>query len=80
MINNIVNLNMTNGITVKVDKGNSNGISIYELQDHIEDLFKIKKSYKSKEVIKLSNFSDSMFDLVFCGCNRVTKEILFKIC
>lgn len=73
-------IKMNNGINVKVDKGNVIGVSQYELQEHLEDLFKMKKSYKSKEVIKLSSICDCMFDMIFCGSNKTTKEIVFKLC
>jgi hypothetical protein len=80
MINNIINIEMNNGINVKVDRGTIIGVSSYELQEHLEDLFKIKKTYKSKEVIKLSSLCDVMFDLIFCGRSKTTKEIYFKLC
>ena len=80
MINNIVNITMNNGINVKVDRGNVVGVNQYEIQEHLEDLFKIKKSYKAGERINLSKICDSVFDLIFCGRSKITKEIVFKLC
>jgi hypothetical protein len=73
-------IKMQNGINVKVDKGNTVGINKYELEEHLQDLFKFKTSYKKNERIYLSSISDVMFDLIFCGSNKNTKEILFRIC
>jgi hypothetical protein len=73
-------IKMNNGINVKVDKGNTKGVSKYDLEEHLEDLFKFKKSYKMNEKIRLSTICDAMFDLIFCGSNKNTKEILFRIC
>jgi hypothetical protein len=73
-------IKMQNGISVKIDKGNIVGISPYEVEEYLEDLFKFKKSYKKNERIKLSAICDSVFDLIFCGSNKNTKEVLFKIC
>lgn len=73
-------IKMKNGINVKVDKGNIVGVNRYELQEHLEDLFKFKKTYKKNEKILLSTICDSMFDIIFCGSNKETREISFKIC
>jgi hypothetical protein len=70
---------MGNGTKVKVIKGDMN-IRYYELKEQIEELFYFKKNYKSKERINLSNFTDSMYDLLFYGINKDTKEIYFKAC
>lgn len=78
--NNIINLTMNNGINVRVDKGNIIGLSKYELEEHLTDLFKFKKSYKSKEVIKLSELCDCMWNIMFCGVNKENKEMSFRIC
>lgn len=79
-MNNIINIIMDNGVNVKVDRGATIGISQYELKEHLEDLFKFKKSYKSKEIIELSSLCDCMFNLMFCGKHKETKEIVFKLC
>lgn len=79
MINNVINLTMDNGINVVVNKGDIK-VSQYEIKEHLEDLFHFKKSYKKNEIINLSNICDSMFDLVFCGCNKENKELSFKLC
>jgi len=79
MINNIVNLKMNNGINVKVDKGDIK-VSQYEIQEHIEDLFKHKKRYKSKEIIRLSDICDCMWNIMFCGINKENREMSFKLC
>jgi hypothetical protein len=73
-------IKMQNGIKVRVDKGNTIGVNKYELEEHLEDLFKFKTSYKKNERIYLSSICDVMFDLTFCGSNKYTKEVLFKIC
>lgn len=73
-------IKMNNGINVKIDKGNVVGVNKYELKEHLEDLFKFKKRYKTNERINLSLLCDCMFDLIFCGSNKNTKEILFRIC
>lgn len=78
--NNIVELQMDNGINVKIDKGNIIGVSKYDLEDHISELFKFKKKYKSKELIELSSICDCMFNLIFCGINKETKAMSFKLC
>lgn len=78
--NNIVELQMDNGINVKIDKGNIIGVSRYDLEDHISELFKFKKKYIKKEVIKLSSICNICCDLLFCGIDKETKEIVFKLC
>lgn len=80
MINNIINVELNNGVNVKVDRGKIIGVSQYELKEHLEDLFKFKKSYKVKEIIQLSSFCDVVYDLIFCGKHKETKEIVFKLC
>lgn len=79
MINNVVNLKLSNGIIVNIDKGNL-FVSRYELEDHIDDLLKFKKKYKPKEIIKLSDICDAMFNIMYCGVNKEKKEIMFKLC
>jgi hypothetical protein len=76
---NIIIVEMENGTKVKVIKGNMN-IRYYELKEQIEDLFYFKKSYKSKELIPLSKICDSMYDLLFYGIDKDTKEIYFRAC
>jgi len=78
--NNIVSLTMDNGINVKVDKGNIKGVNKYELEDHISELFKFKKKYKSKELIELSSVCDCMWNLMFCSINKESREMSFKLC
>jgi hypothetical protein len=73
-------IKMNNGINVKVDKGNTKGVSKYDLEEHLIDLFEFKKTYKKFEVIKLSSFCDCFFNLMFCGSNKNTKEMSFRIC
>jgi len=79
MINNIVNLKMENGINVRVDKGETK-VSQYEIKEHLEDLFMFKKKYKKSELIELSSFCDCMWNLMFCGSNKETREMSFKLC
>lgn len=79
MINNIINLKMNNGINVVVNKGDMK-ISQYEIQEHLEDLFKYKKQYKKSEIIKLSSICDCMWNIMFCGINKENKELSFKLC
>lgn len=64
MINNIIKIKMDNGVILKVNRNNI-CISQYELQEHFEDLFKFKKSYKKLETIRLSTICDCMFDVIF---------------
>ena len=73
-------IKMNNGINVKVDKGNIRGVSQYEIKENLEDLFQFKKIYKKNERINLSQICNTMFDLIFCGSNKETKEISFRLC
>lgn len=79
MIDNIINLTMDNGINVRVDKG-SLKVSKYEIQEHISELFEFKRKYKKLETINLSSYCDCMFDLIFCGINKESREMSFKLC
>jgi hypothetical protein len=76
---NIMTINMDNGTIVKIIKGNVD-IRYCETKELIEDLFSMKKNYKSKELIPLSRLCDCVFDLLFCGSSKVSKEIYFKVC
>lgn len=80
MINNIINLKVNNSINVEVDRNNIVGISSYELQEHFDDLFKFKKKYSKSEIINLSNICDCVFNLMFCGIDKETKVMSFKLC
>ena len=79
MMNNIINLKMKNGINVKVDKGDIK-VSQYEVKEHLEDLFLFKRKYKKSEIIKLSSICDCVFNIMFCGINKESREITFKLC
>jgi len=80
MINNNIRLNMSNGMVVNVDRGNVCGVSRYEIEDQVEDLFRVKNDYKPREIIKLSTFCNCVFDLMFCSSNKENKEMSFKLC
>lgn len=80
MKNSIVNIIMNNGNKVKVYKSSTLCVSPYELKDNLEDLFKFKTSYHSNERINLSSFCDAVYDLIFYGKHKETKEIVFKLC
>lgn len=79
MINNIINLKVNNNINVEVDRNNL-CISPYELQENFDDLFKFKKKYSKGECIKLSQLSDICCDILFCGIDKETKVMSFKLC
>lgn len=79
MNNNIINLKMGNGINVIVDRNNICA-SPYELQEYFNDLFTVKKKYKKDERINLSQLCNVYYDLLFCGINRETKEMSFRLC
>lgn len=79
MINNIINLKVNNNINVEVDRNNI-FVSPYELQEHFDDMFKFKKKYSKNERINLSQICDFYYDLMFCGINKKTKVMLFKLC
>ena len=80
MINNIINLKVNNSINVEVDRNNVIGVSPYELQEHFDDLFKFQKKYYKNQIINLSNICDCMFNLMFCGIDKKTKVMSFKLC
>lgn len=80
MINNKINLKVNNNINVEVDRNNIAGVSRYELQEHFNDMFKFQKKYSKNQIIHLSNICDCMFNLMFCGINKETKVMLFKLC
>jgi len=71
---------MDSGISVKVDRGSIIGIKPCEIEDQIKELFRVKKKYKSKEVIPLSDLCDCMWNLMFCSSNKENKEMSFKLC
>lgn len=79
MINNIINLTMDSGISVKVDRNNICA-SPYELQEYFNELFVVKKKYNKDERINLSSYCDCMFNLMFCGINKENKEMSFRLC
>ena len=79
MIDNIINLTMKNGINVKIDKTGFL-ISKYDIEEHIIGLFEVKKKYNKLEIIKLSEICDCIFNIMFCGLNKNTKEMVFKLC
>jgi len=72
-------IKMNNGINVKVNKGDIK-ISIYDIEENIKELFEFKKKYNKGEKILLSNICNCMYDLLFCGRNKETKEMLFRLC
>lgn len=78
-MDNKVTINLSNGIVVNIDKGNIEA-KYYDLVDNIEDLLKFKKQYKPKEIIKLSDICDTMFNIMYCGIDKEKKEISFKLC
>lgn len=80
MYNNTVNFKMSSGINVSVDRCDIKGISPCEIEFQIKELFRVKKKYNIKEIIKLSEICDCMFNLIFCGINKETKEMSFKLC
>jgi hypothetical protein len=78
-MSNIIKVNFQDG-EVKGIGIDNDSIKYYELKQNIEELFKFKKSFKQKEVVALSKISDVMYDLMFLGINKNSKEILFKVC
>jgi hypothetical protein len=56
------------------------GVSKYDLEEHITGLFEIKKHYNKGEIIKLSEICDCFYNIMFCGANKITKEMVFKLC
>lgn len=80
MINNIINLKVNNSIKVEVDRDNIIGVNQYELQEYFDDLFKVKKKYNKNERINLSQICDFCYDLIFCGIDKKTKVMSFKLC
>jgi putative component of toxin-antitoxin plasmid stabilization module len=79
MIDSIINLKMSNGINVRIDKGDIK-VSQYYIQDYIEDLLELRIECEEGSRINLSNICDCVFDLIFCGSNKNTKEMSFRIC
>ena len=80
MYDSIINFKMNNGINIKVDRGEIKGINPCEIEFQIEEMFKVKRKYKSKEIIELSNICNCMWDIMFCGSDKETKEISFRLC
>lgn len=79
-MNNIINITMDNGNKIKIYKNPNLCISPYELKENLEGLFELKTSYESKERINLSKICDTVYDLIFYGKHKETKEIVFKLC
>lgn len=80
MINNIINLKVNNSINVEVNRNNIVGVNKYELQEHFDDLFKFKRKYSKNERINLSQICDFCYDLIYCGIDKETKVMSFKLC
>lgn len=78
-MSNIIKVNFKDGEIKDIQKDNES-IGYYELKQNIEELFKFKTKYKRNELIKLSMFCDSTYDLMFLGINKDNKEIMFKVC
>jgi hypothetical protein len=76
---NIIKVNFNDGEVKGISNKNTT-IGYNELKENIEELFKLKKSFKQNELIKLSSIIDAMFDLRFLGKNKESKEILFQVC
>lgn len=80
MYDSMVNFKMSSGINVRVDRGDIKGINPCEIEFQIEELFRVKNKYSKKEIIKLSEICNCMFNLMFCSSNKESKEMSFKLC
>jgi len=80
MYDSMVNFKMSSGINVSVDRGDIKGVNPCEIEFQIKELFRVKKKYESKELIELSLICDCMWDIIFCGINKESREMSFKLC
>lgn len=77
----VLNIQLTNNMTVRVDRNGNRYINNKDIEDNIKDVFIMCSSMRKNQLINLSSFCDCMYDLLFLG-SRVKEnntELLFKV-
>lgn len=62
---NVLNIQLTNNMIVRVDRRCNRRISNKDIEDNIKDVFTMCSSMRKNQLINLSAVADCMFDLLF---------------
>lgn len=78
---NILNINLTNNMIVKIDRNDIKSASNKDIEENIKEVFGMCSKITKGQLIKLSAICDVCFDILFIGarCNNDNTELLFRL-
>lgn len=79
--NNVLNIQLTNNMMVKVDRNGNKSVSNKDIEENIKEVFLMCSIMRKNQLIKLSNVCDCVFDLLFLGSSNKenSTELFFRI-